>query len=127
MHRIAPPCSENGGELNDTHLFNPEWVAHARLHEAWQLITNSAIGAYAAWLIWARDDVRLPSLLALMVTGGFMIAYVLQDLYGGSMLHSDGTERTLLGVNIGVIGFGYVILSASACLIRAPANARHTS
>ncbi|MDX5297840.1 MAG: hypothetical protein LPK85_02695, partial [Gammaproteobacteria bacterium] len=57
-------------ELNDTHLFNPEWVAHARLHEAWQLITNSAIGAYAAWLIWARDDVRLPSLLALMVTGG---------------------------------------------------------
>lgn len=105
-------------EVNDTHLFNPAWVAHARLHEAWQLATNSLIGAFCLWRVWARDDVRLPSVLALMVTGGFMLAYVLQGAYGGSMVHADGTEKTLAGLNVGVIGFGFVMAVSALVLLR---------
>ncbi|MDM8349506.1 hypothetical protein P8H27_11430 [Pseudomonas sp. sp1636] len=30
-------------EINSTHVFNPSWEAHARLHEARQLATNSAL------------------------------------------------------------------------------------
>lgn len=105
-------------EVNDTHLFNPAWVAHARLHEAWQLVTNTLIGAFCLWRVWARDDVRLPSVLALMVTGGFMVAYVFQGAYGGSMVHADGTEKTLAGINVGVIGFGYVMVMSALVLLR---------
>ena len=41
-------------ELNDTHLTNPHWPEHARLHEAWQLLTNALIVLLAAWLIATR-------------------------------------------------------------------------
>lgn len=98
-------------EINQTHVFNPDWPSHARLHEVWQLVTNSAIGGVSLWLIWRRKEIHLANLLTLLVTGGFMLAFVLRDYYGGSMLHSDGTERLMLGMNIGVFGFGCVLLA----------------
>jgi hypothetical protein len=35
------------------------------------------------------------------------------------MVHPDGTEKTLFGVNVGVIGFGWVFLSSIFTLFRA--------
>lgn len=95
-------------EINGSHLFNPDWVAHARLHEAWQLTTNSALAAFCLWLTWARGDVRLPSVLAVFVTGGFLFAYAARHVYGGSMVHPDGSEKLLMGVNLGVVIFALV-------------------
>lgn len=112
LYALAVPVLE----LNNTHVFNPDWPAHARLHNAWQLATNSAFGLWALWLTWRHDNVQVPSLVALLVTGGFFVAHALQDFYGGSMLHSDGSERTLLGLNVGVLGFGMVVLTALAVL-----------
>jgi hypothetical protein len=97
-------------EINATHVFNPDWPAHARLHEVWQLITNSALGGVALWWVWVRGDVRLPALLTLLVTGGFLAAYLLRSTYGGSMVHSDGSEKLVLGLSIGVVGFGAAVL-----------------
>ncbi len=93
-------------EVNATHVFNPDWPAHARLHEVWQLITNSALGVVALWWVWVRGDVRLPALLTVLVTGGFLAAYLLRSGYGGSMVLSDGSEKLVLGLSIGVVGFG---------------------
>ena len=107
-------------EINATHVFNPQWPEHARLHEVWQLVTNSALGAWCLYLAWGRSEVRLPSLIALFVTCGFFAAFLLGPSYGGSMLHTDGTERTLLGINMGVIGFGAVVLMSLWTLLRAP-------
>lgn len=104
-------------EINGTHVFNPDWPAHARLHEVWQLATNTCLAAICLWLAWFREDVRLPSLLALLVTGGFMFAYLVRSSYGGSMVHPDGTEKLLLGVNAGVVVFGLVILLSLAALL----------
>ncbi|SNC74659.1 hypothetical protein SAMN04487881_2492 [Marinobacter sp. es.048] len=106
-------------EINDTHVFNPAWVAHAKLHEVWQLITNSSLGAVALWLTWFSQNGRAQaSLIALLVTGGFLAAFAMQDLYGGSMVHSDGTEKTAFGMNVGVLGFGWVFLTSSFTLAR---------
>ena len=116
MYAVVVPILE----INASHVFNPQWPEHARLHEVWQLVTNSALGAWCLNLAWARGDVRLPSLIALFVTGGFFAAYLLGPSYGGSMLHTDGTERTLLGINVGVIGFGAVMLMSLWTLLRAP-------
>ena len=116
LYAIAVPYLE----INDTHVFNPDWVAHARLHEVWQLITNSFLGAIALWLTWMSVDGRgKASVIALVVTGGFLAAYALKGLYGGSMVHSDGTEKTVLGINVGVIGFGWVFVSSVFTLVRA--------
>lgn len=43
-------------------------------------------------------------------TGGFLVAYVTRGAYGGSMVLSDGSEKTLMGINLGVFAFGLAIL-----------------
>ncbi len=93
-------------EINATHVFNPDWTPHVRIHEVWQLITNTGIGILCLWLVWVKKETKISVILSLLVTGGFLLAYILQDLYGGSMKDLDGSEKTLLGINIGVLGFG---------------------
>jgi hypothetical protein len=102
LYAVAVPILE----INDTHVLNPQWPPHARLHEVWQLISNTSIGLLSLWLTWFRKDLKMPAILTFAVTGGFLAAYVLRAAYGGSMLHSDGSELMLLGVNAGALGFG---------------------
>ncbi|MEL7250359.1 MAG: hypothetical protein AAFO03_18180 [Bacteroidota bacterium] len=102
LYAIAVPYLE----INDTHVFNPDWTPHVRIHEVWQLITNSAIGVFCFWLVWRKNKINLAALLSLLIMGGFLLAFMLKGLYGGSMKYLDGSEKTLLGINIGVLGFG---------------------
>ena len=97
-------------EVNATHVFNPGWPAHVRIHEVWQLITNSSLGILCLWLTWNHGKLILSAVVSLMVTGGFLAAFTLQDTYGGSMKHLDGSETTIFGLNIGVAGFGLVAI-----------------
>ncbi|WP_437397410.1 hypothetical protein [Flagellimonas lutimaris] len=97
-------------EINTTHVFNPDWTPHVRIHEVWQLIANSGIGLLCLWLVWIKNETKISTILSLLITGGFLLAYILQDFYGGSMKYLDGSEKTLLGINIGVLGFGAAFL-----------------
>ncbi len=111
-------------EINDTHVFNPDWTPHVRIHEVWQLITNSSIGVLCLWLVWYKKETSLSAILSLLVTGGFLLAYALQGTYGGSMKYLDGSEKTLLGMNIGVLGFGLAFLFMLLALVftKSPTN-----
>lgn len=95
-------------EINDTHVFNPNWTPHALIHEVWQLMTNTGLAVFCLWLVWVRKKIAVPAIIGLMVTGGFLAAFLIRDTYGGSMKYLDGTEKTLLGLNIGVLGFSVV-------------------
>ena len=97
-------------DISDTHVWNPDWTPHARIHEVWQLITNSSIGVVCLWLVWYKKEVLLSTLLSLLVMGGFLLAFFLKDGYGGSMKYLDGSEKTVLGINIGILGFGIAFL-----------------
>jgi hypothetical protein len=97
-------------DINETHVWNPDWTPHARIHEVWQLITNSSIGIFCLWLVWCKKEVQLSTLLSLLVMGGFLLAFVLKDGYGGSMKYLDGSEKTILGINLAVLGFGIAFL-----------------
>ena len=110
-------------EINNTHVFNPDWVSHARLHEVWQLTTNCLFGLFSLWLVWVKNQYRLPALITLFITGGFMFSYIIRDGYGGSMVHSDGTEKLLFDLNIGVVGFGLAILLTIIALYLSSKNA----
>jgi hypothetical protein len=46
----------------------------------------------------------------MLVTGGFLLAFGLKALYGGSMKYLDGSEKTLFGINIGILGFGIAFI-----------------
>ena len=90
-------------EINQTHLFHPEWPAHARLHEAWQLMTNAAISALALYLIWTGKAPKVAIVLSLIIGLSFLTAFVLGGTYGGSMLDTDGTQKALGGINLAVL------------------------
>lgn len=104
-------------ELNATHVFNPDWTPHARIHEVWQLLTNSSLGILCLWLAWRQGRIVLSAVISLIVTGGFLVAFTLQDTYGGSMRYMDGSEKTLFGFNLGVIGFGLVVILLSVAIV----------
>ncbi len=89
-------------ELGVTHVVNPDWPGHARLHEVWQLLTNSSLAMLCLWLIWCSRQLRLPALIAFIVSLGFLVAYGLSPLYGGTMRHSDGSEVAVGGINLAV-------------------------
>lgn len=99
-------------EINASHVFNPNWEPHARLHEVWQLFTNTSIGLFSLWLTWAKSNFRLASSMTIFVTGGFLLAYILRDYYGGSMVLSDGSEKTVFGLNLGMFAYSLAILLA---------------
>jgi hypothetical protein len=103
-------------EVNGTHVFNPEWPSHARLHEVWQLATNTSMGIFALWLIWFRDEIWLPALFTFFIFGGFLFSYFTGQLYGGSMVLSDGSEKTLLGMNLGMFAGALAIAFAAVAL-----------
>ena len=104
-------------EINASHVFNPGWEGQARLHEVWQLTTNCALGAFGLWLVWWKGEIRLSSLLTLFITGGFLLAYGLHDSYGGSMALSDGSEKLILGINLGLFAYSLAIALAALAVL----------
>jgi hypothetical protein len=106
-------------EINATHVFNPLWPEHARLHEVWQLVSNSALAALCLYLAWGRNDVRLASVIALCVSAGFLGSVFLADTYGGSMRHTDGSEIAVGGVNVAVLVMAVVTAALVGIALRA--------
>ncbi|PWL38881.1 hypothetical protein DKG77_11630 [Flagellimonas aquimarina] len=109
-------------ELNNTHVFNPDWTPHVRIHEVWQLFTNTGIGVLCLWLVWVKKETKLTAILSMLITGGFLLAFLLKGFYGGSMKYLDGSEKTLLGVNIGILGFGVAFILLLFSLLAKPKN-----
>ena len=100
-------------ELNSTHLTNPEWPSHARLHEAWQLLTNAAFSVLALGCVWTNRAPRIGISLVLIICASFLTAWALGSVYGGSMLHTDGTQMAVGGINVAVI----VVIALTALLL----------
>lgn len=104
----------SAGDQRHAFLLNELWPAHARLHEAWQLLSSAALSILCLWLVWKETRPRLASVIMLSLTGSFVIAYVARGMYGGSMLHTDGTQLMIAGTNpaIGVMVVASVALVA---------------
>lgn len=47
-------------EIGPSHVFNPDWPGHAKLHEVWQLATNAMLGLFAIWLVWRQSQPITP-------------------------------------------------------------------
>ena len=107
-------------DLNDTHLLNPGWSPHARLHGAWFLSFSAAMAGVALFLTWVRKEIMLPIVIGLMFVAGFWAATLMSSLYGGALADPDGYEQRILGVDSNVIVFSVTtaILLGSLFLVR---------
>ena len=69
-------------DVGITHLLNPDWDAHARVHEVWRLSTNSFIAFIGLYLIWIMQKELLAALLSLCLLLGFWVSVFLVLLNG---------------------------------------------
>lgn len=123
LYALAVPVLE----VNATHVFNPDWTPHVRIHEVWQLITNSSIGLLCIGLTWGYSRIKISTILSLFITGGFLLAFALQDLYGGSMKYLDGSEKTIFGMNVGLVGFGVAFVLLALVFINESLNSTNNN
>ena len=102
-------------EINASHVFNPDWIPHARFHDVWQLFTNSAIGVFCLWLTWIKGNVRIPGILGILIMGGVVFAHLVEDTYGGS-ISSGNFESTILGIQPAALAPGLVVILSAFAL-----------
>jgi hypothetical protein len=97
-------------DLNPSHLFNPNWTPHARMHLTWLLSTNFLLAMYALYLLWGAKEVLKAGLLGLCVVGGFWVATLTRDLYGGMLVDPDLSTEFVMGLNPNIVANILVVL-----------------
>lgn len=115
-------------DANASHLLNPTWPGHARLHFMWALTFMFGSGLVNLYYLWRRPpDLSVLRLCALWqatsLLGGFWTAVLLADLYGGTIRDPEH-HLELLGVNENLLVFGALALLLAlvgARLLRPPA------
>ena len=110
---IALICAGLGPLLIDvgiTHLQNPDWDAHARVHEVWRLSTNSLIAMLGLYLVWVKQKEMLAALLSLCLLIGFWMSVFLMPFYGGLYVGNGIDELAPLGIPLNIFTFGIVLL-----------------
>lgn len=66
-------------DWNESHVFNPDWTPHARLHDVIYLVLLVGVMLVTLWLMWRRSaepsvGIRATSLLLLFTYGAFYFA-----------------------------------------------------
>ena len=97
-------------DLNPSHLFNPNWTPHARMHLTWLLSTNFLLAMYALYLVWGAKEVLRAGLLGLCVVGVFWVATLTRDLYGGMLVDPDLSADFIIGLNPNIIANTLLLL-----------------
>ena len=92
-------------DINTSHLLNPDWDSHARVHEAWRLSTNLLVFSMGIFLLWSKNKEILAGLLSLCIHLGFVVAATLMPLYGGEPVGEGIPEPEILMVPFNVFFF----------------------
>ena len=95
-------------DVGITHLLNPDWDAHARVHEVWRLSTNSFIAFIGLYLIWIMQKELLAALLSLCLLLGFWVSVFLMLFYDGLAVGQGVDELEPFGVPINIISIAVV-------------------
>ena len=96
-------------DIGDTHLFNPNWDEHSRVHEVWRLATNSMIAFLGLYLIWKKNMLSIASLLSLCMILGFMISIITMPFYNGLAVGVGIDELKPFSIPLNIFAFIVVL------------------
>ena len=97
-------------DIGDTHLFNPSWDEHSRVHEVWRLATNFMVASLGLYLIWSKHMLSIASLLSLCMILGFMVSVITMPLYNGLAVGIGIDELDPFGIPLNIFSFILVFL-----------------
>ena len=92
-------------DTGHTHLLNPDWDAHSRVHEVWRLSTNIFIALIGLYLLWVSNYLLLPALLSTCIVLGFFSAIFRMSLYGGVTIGEGIEEPNPFGIPANIFVF----------------------
>ncbi|MEM7119161.1 MAG: hypothetical protein AAF614_42480 [Chloroflexota bacterium] len=92
-------------DLNESHLLNPDWSPHSRVHLVWFLTFTAITAVIAIYMVWVKDETTIPALIGLGFNSGFLVAYLTASSYGGSLSDSVG-EAASSGIPINLLENG---------------------
>jgi hypothetical protein len=92
-------------DIGDTHLFNPNWDEHSRVHEVWRLATNFMIAFLGLYLIWNKNMLSIASLLSLCMIIGFMISVITMPYYNGLAVGVGIEELRPFNIPLNILSF----------------------
>ena len=104
-------------DTGHTHLLNPDWDAHSRVHEVWRLSTNIFIAGIGLYLLWIRNYSLLPALLSVCIVLGFFSAIFTMSLYGGVPIGEGIDEPNPFGIPANIFVFLIIAIIQSISLI----------
>ncbi len=79
-------------DTGHTHLLNPDWDAHSRVHEVWRLSTNILIAGIGLYLLWVSNYLLLPALLSSCIVLGFFSSFTQHSIRNDSLFFSSSVE-----------------------------------
>lgn len=97
-------------DIGDTHLFNPSWDEHSRVHEVWRLATNFMVASLGLYLIWSKHKLSIASLLSLCMILGFMVSVITMPLYNGLAVGIGIDELDPFGIPLNIFSFIVVLI-----------------
>ena len=92
-------------DTGSTHLLNPDWDEHSRVHEVWRLTTNLFIAIIGLYILWKKDNLLLPAILSSCIILGFHISVLTMPLYGGLSVGNGIEEPNPLGIPLNIFVF----------------------
>ena len=92
-------------DTGHTHLLNPDWDEHSRVHEVWRLITNLFIAIIGLYILWKKDNLLLPAILSSCIILGFHTAVLTMPLYEGLAVGNGIEEPNPLGIPLNIFVF----------------------
>ena len=104
-------------DVSASHLLNPDWDSHARVHEAWRLSTNFLVFCVGVYLLWKKNSEMLAGVLSLCIHCGFVIGALLMPLYGGEPVGQGITEPEVLKVPLNILFFGFMFFIQSTVIV----------
>lgn len=110
---FIPPIADLA---TNTHVFNPGWTPHSRVHTVWLLGVTSSTGLVALYLLWFRKtetgfNLNLAVTMAACVYGSFFLSAVTAGFYGGALTDvNSGMNIRILGIDPNLFTFGVALL-----------------
>jgi hypothetical protein len=100
-------------DLNDTHVFNPEWMPHARFHGAAGWGTVSGAQLLALWLLWrpassAAEEELAVKIAALLPAITWLPFFPAAALPGSGVEDHPGHLPRVAGIPINLFQAGLV-------------------
>lgn len=103
-------------DLNETHVLNPLWSAHARFHGIWFLAFAAGIALIGLCLIWRHNALYVPIFFGLMFAVGFWVATIFGPTYGAALFDANGHVQTIAGIEANMFLFSTMTVILIAAL-----------